>query len=209
MSTKKHQQFGVLVPSHLSNSRRALVTIHNILISVDLGSEINIAFLSQLMRNCEHNPSRMPCLLVRFAGGAVTAMLFKTGKLLMTGCSSEYQARIISRQFARMVQRLGHPCVTYRNFSVLSIHASCDVGMAFSRQSLAQHFQLHQQDLRASSESHFAAIQHSLPELRTSMFIFATGKVIFRTRSASSIQFALAKTYDTLVKCRAGHDVLG
>lgn len=38
-----------------------------------------------------------------------TALVFKTGKLVLTGARSEADAHLATRKFARIIQKLGYP----------------------------------------------------------------------------------------------------
>lgn len=197
----KLPQFGITIRANVT--RRVLLTLHNLLVSVSLGTRLNLHFLSNVLRNSEYIAQHMPCILVRFLSGSITAMIFQTGKIIMTGATTEYQARIISRQLARLIQRLGHPDVTYQRFVILSYNASCDMGITFNRAKLIQQFPQTNPTGGAEQQT-FAAVHHQIPSLRITLLIFTTGKIIIRSRQLDVIPYALTHIYDKLTQCRAG-----
>ncbi len=58
-------------------------------------------------RNTEYKPSRFAALVMRIHNPSTTALIFKTGKMVVTGAKSENDSQIAARKFARIIQKLG------------------------------------------------------------------------------------------------------
>ena len=68
-----------------------------------------------------------------------TALIFASGKMVVTGAKSEEQARFAARKYARIIQKVGYKQAQFIDFKIQNIVGSCDVkfpirleGLAFS-----------------------------------------------------------------------------
>jgi transcription initiation factor TFIID TATA-box-binding protein len=59
-------------------------------------------------RNAEYNPRRFAAVIMRIREPKTTALIFSSGKMVVTGAKSEEMARMASRKYARIVQKLGN-----------------------------------------------------------------------------------------------------
>ena len=55
-----------------------------------------------------------------------TALIFRSGKLVVTGAKSEEDARLAARKYARIIQRLDFPA-KFTDFKIQNMVGSCDV----------------------------------------------------------------------------------
>lgn len=67
-----------------------------------------------------------------------TALIFASGKMVVTGAKSEDDARLAARKYARIIQKLGFEA-SFNEFKIQNMVGSCDVkfpirleGLAFS-----------------------------------------------------------------------------
>ena len=65
-----------------------------------------------------------------------TALIFQTGKVVITGAKSENDARVAARKYARIIQKLGFPA-QFADFKIQNIVGSCDVGFPLRLEGLA------------------------------------------------------------------------
>ena len=75
---------------------------------------------------------------MRIRDPKTTALIFASGKMVVTGAKSEDDSRLASRKYARIVQKLGFDA-KFSEFKIQNIVGSCDVhfpirleGLAFS-----------------------------------------------------------------------------
>lgn len=74
-----------------------------------------------------------------------TALIFASGKMVVTGAKSEDDSRLASRKYARIIQKLGFDS-QFSEFKIQNIVGSCDVrfpirleGLAFTHGSFSSY----------------------------------------------------------------------
>merc|ERR1712070_588167 len=87
-------------------------------------------------RNAEYNPKRFAAVIMRIREPKTTALIFKSGKMVVTGAKSEEQARNAARKYARIIQKLDFPA-RFTEFEIQNIVASCDVKFPIRLEGLA------------------------------------------------------------------------
>ena len=73
---------------------------------------------------------------MRIRDPKTTALIFKSGRLVVAGAKSEDESRLASRKFARIVQKLGFDA-KFSDFKIQNIVASCDVKFPVRLEGLA------------------------------------------------------------------------
>jgi transcription initiation factor TFIID TATA-box-binding protein len=63
---------------------------------------------------------------MRIKDPKTTALIFASGKMVVTGAKSEEQSKFAARKFARVVQKLGFE-VHFTEFKIQNMVGSCDV----------------------------------------------------------------------------------
>ena len=81
---------------------------------------------------------RFAAVVMRIREPKTTALIFASGKMVVTGAKSEDDSRLASRKYARIIQKLGFEA-KFAEFKIQNIVGSCDVhfpirleGLAFS-----------------------------------------------------------------------------
>lgn len=83
--------------------------------------------ITQHARNAEYNPKRFAAVVMRIRDPKTTALIFGSGKIVVTGAKNEEQSHIASRKYARVIQRIMGPSVEFKDFKVQNVVASIDV----------------------------------------------------------------------------------
>ena len=71
---------------------------------------------------------------MRIRDPKTTALIFASGKMVVTGAKSEDDSRLASRKYARIVQKLGFEA-KFSEFKIQNIVGSCDVKFPIDRKS--------------------------------------------------------------------------
>ena len=151
-----------------------LPQIQNIVATVELGCPIALQDVVQRLRNAEYNPLRFGALIVRIAAPKTTALVFPSGKLVVTGARTVDDSRLAARKYARILQRLGYP-VRFNHFKIQNIVASCDMKVAISLEDLIAH-----DSRRCKYEPEiFPGVVYRLADPKIVLLVFASGKVVF------------------------------
>src|ERR1700730_4617787 len=90
-------------------------------------------------------PQRFAAVIMRIRDPKTTALIFASGKMVVTGAKSEDDSRLASRKYARIVQKLGFDA-KFLDFKIQNIVGSCDVkfpirleGLAYSHGSFSSY----------------------------------------------------------------------
>lgn len=82
---------------------------------------------------------------MRIRDPKTTALIFASGKMVVTGAKSEDDSRLASRKYARIIQKLGFDA-RFQEFKIQNIVGSCDVrfpirleGLAFAHQAFSSY----------------------------------------------------------------------
>uniref|UniRef100_A0A2N9GY13 TATA-box-binding protein n=1 Tax=Fagus sylvatica TaxID=28930 RepID=A0A2N9GY13_FAGSY len=82
-------------------------TLQNVVASMDLGCNLDLKKIALKARNTEYNPKRFSAVTMRIRDPKTTALIFSSGKMVVTGAKSEDAANKAARKYARIIQKLG------------------------------------------------------------------------------------------------------
>ncbi|KAJ1544814.1 TATA-box-binding protein, partial [Nowakowskiella sp. JEL0078] len=115
---------GVSTP--ISSSSGIVPTLQNIVATVNLSVQLDLKTIALHARNAEYNPKRFAAVIMRIREPKTTALIFASGKMVVTGAKSEEQSNLAARKYARIVQKLGFNA-QFKDFKIQNIVGSCDV----------------------------------------------------------------------------------
>ena len=104
-----------------------------------------------------------------------TALIFASGKMVVTGAKSEDDSKLASRKYARIIQKLGFNA-KFTDFKIQNIVGSCDVRFPIRLEGLA----LHPQHAAFSSYEPeiFPGLIYKMVQPKVVLLIFVSGKVV-------------------------------
>ena len=82
-------------------------TLQNIVATVNLDCRLDLKTIALHARNAEYNPKRFAAVIMRIRD---PALIFASGKMVVTGAKSEDDSKLASRKYARIIQKLGVQC---------------------------------------------------------------------------------------------------
>uniref|UniRef100_A0A0A9ZHR4 TATA-box-binding protein n=1 Tax=Lygus hesperus TaxID=30085 RepID=A0A0A9ZHR4_LYGHE len=101
--------------------------IQNIVATVNVGCPLNLKSIAMQARNAEYNPKRFVAVIMRIRKPKATALVFQSGKIVITGSKNEYESRLAASKFCRILQRLGYSHIRFMDFTIQNIVGSVDV----------------------------------------------------------------------------------
>lgn len=118
--------------------------ICNLVATCNMNCKIDLRHLAQWCRNAEYNPSRFSAVVMRIRDPRTTALIFSTGKVVITGAKSEQDGYQAARIFEKTISKVqnehikkGEESTTaLTEFKIQNIVASCDVGFSIKLESL-------------------------------------------------------------------------
>lgn len=111
-------------------------TLQNIVATCNLACELDLKIIAMHARNAEYNPKRFAAVIMRIRDPKTTALIFRSGKMVVTGAKSEADARTAARKYARIIQKLDFPA-RFADFKIQNMVGSCDVKFPIRLEGLA------------------------------------------------------------------------
>ena len=87
----------------------SVVCCRNVVATVNLCCDLDLMKINFRTRNSEYNPARFSGIVMRIREPHTTALLFKSGKVVITGARNESDAKLAARKYARIIQKIGFP----------------------------------------------------------------------------------------------------
>ncbi|KAG8739015.1 TATA-box-binding protein [Ceratobasidium sp. 428] len=125
-----------LEQQHITAVDGIVPTLQNIVATVNLDCRLDLKTIALHARNAEYNPKRFAAVIMRIRDPKTTALIFASGKMVVTGAKSEDDSRLASRKYARIVQKLGFDA-KFSEFKIQNIVGSCDVKFPIRLEGLA------------------------------------------------------------------------
>jgi transcription initiation factor TFIID TATA-box-binding protein len=175
-------------------------TLQNIVATVNLDTKLDLKTIALTARNAEYNPKRFAAVIMRIRDPKTTALIFASGKMVVTGAKSEQAGRLAARKYARIIQKLGFEA-SFKDFKIQNVVASCDVkfpirleGLAFSH----GFFCSYEPEL-------FPGLIYRMKQPKIVLLIFVSGKVVLTgAKQREEIYQAFEKIYPVLQEFRKG-----
>ncbi|KAJ1972644.1 TATA-binding protein (TBP) [Dimargaris xerosporica] len=148
-------------------------TLQNIVATVNLDCRLDLKTIALHARNAEYNPKRFAAVIMRIREPKTTALIFASGKMVVTGAKSEDDSKLASRKYARIIQKLGFPA-KFTDFKIQNIVGSCDVKFPIRLEGLAFHhgqFSSYEPEL-------FPGLIYRMVKPKIVLLIFVSGKIV-------------------------------
>ncbi|KAL7550316.1 hypothetical protein ACHAWF_013555 [Thalassiosira exigua] len=176
-----------------------LIRIQNMSASADLGVRLDLKQIALRCRNTEFNPRRFAAVIMRLREPRATALVFASGKLIITGTKSSHNSSLATKKIAYILERVGFQPASYINFKVQNIVGTVDVGfpvrlegVAFARPT----FSSYEPEL-------FPGLIYRLVQPRVVLLIFVSGKVVVTGAKTEEMMVeGLKKVYPVLLEFR-------
>ncbi len=175
------------------------VKLQNVVATVNLTCSLNLRHIAMRARNAEYNPKRFAAVIIRIRDPKTTALIFSTGKVVITGARSEDDAWLAARKYAKIVRKLGYEDVKFADFGLHNLVASADVRFPIRLEALA-----HAHSNYAHYEPElFPGLVYRMLEPRLALLIFVSGKVVITgAKSRDDLNEAFQKLYPVLCQFR-------
>ena len=154
----------------------------NVVATVNLDTKVDLQTVALRARNGEYNPKRFQAVIMRIRIPKATALIFQSGKMVVTGLKHEEDSKLASRKFGRIVQKLGFPA-RFTDFQIRNVVAKCDVHFSVDIKALSTHRD-HIHFARYEPEL-FPGVVYRVINPKVVLLIFVNGKVVLtgaRTR---------------------------
>jgi len=160
-------------PGATSGSSGIVPTLQNIVATVNLDCRLDLKTIALHARNAEYNPKRFAAVIMRIREPKTTALIFASGKMVVTGAKSEDDSKLASRKYARIIQKLGFNA-KFTDFKIQNIVGSCDIKFPIRLEGLASrhhNFSSYEPEL-------FPGLIYRMMKPKIVLLIFVSGKIV-------------------------------
>ncbi|KAJ1722764.1 TATA-binding protein (TBP) [Coemansia erecta] len=173
-------------------------TLQNIVATVNLDCRLDLKTIALHARNAEYNPKRFAAVIMRIREPKTTALIFASGKMVVTGAKSEDDSKLAARKYARIVQKLGFPA-KFTDFKIQNIVGSCDVKFPIRLEGLA-----YSHGAYSSYEPElFPGLIYRMVKPKIVLLIFVSGKIVLTgAKVRDEIYQAFGSIYPVLTEFR-------
>ncbi|CAL5221317.1 g3489 [Coccomyxa viridis] len=174
--------------------------LQNIVATVNLGVKLDLKSVALHARNAEYNPKRFSAVIMRIRDPKTTALIFASGKVVVTGAKSEDDARSAARKYGKIITKLGYDA-RFQDFKVQNIVGSTDVKFPIRLEGLA-----YGHAIFASYEPElFPGLIYRMKEPKVVLLIFVSGKVVLTgAKKREDLYLAFENIYPVLKQYRKG-----
>uniref|UniRef100_A0A914Z3C0 TATA-box-binding protein n=1 Tax=Panagrolaimus superbus TaxID=310955 RepID=A0A914Z3C0_9BILA len=162
------------IPQAISSTyEKPTPIIQNIVSTCNVGTQLDLKKIAMHARNAEYNPKRFSAVVMRIRDPRTTALIFSSGKMVVTGAKSEDASRLAARKYARIIQKLGFS-VHFSDFKIQNLVGSVDVHFAIQLEGLCithNQFSSYEPEL-------FPGLIYRMVKPRVVILIFVSGKIV-------------------------------
>lgn len=83
--------------------------VHNMVATASLGMKLDLKSIATRANNAEFNPKRFSAVVLRIRDPKTTAMVFSSGKMVLTGAKDETSAKTAAKKHLKTIQKCGFP----------------------------------------------------------------------------------------------------
>jgi transcription initiation factor TFIID TATA-box-binding protein len=170
--------------------------VQNCVASCDLRCSPDLAHIASHARNAEYNPQRFAAVIMRLREPKCTALIFASGKMVVTGAKNEDDSLLAARKIAKVLQKLGF-AASLAAFRVQNMVATGDCQFPIRLEGLADEhskFSSYEPEL-------FPGLIYRMELPRIVILVFVSGKlVVTGAKDRSSITLGVQRLYPTLFK---------
>lgn len=169
--------------------------VNNVVSSFALGCKLNLRKIAMEAANVIYKRDHA-MVLMKIRNPYCSANLWSSGKVTVTGTTSEDDAQRAARRIARLLQRLGYK-TKFRNYRVVNCLATCSMPWPIDIVKLSR---LYPECVSYEPEIHPGATVRL--NNKAVLKVFTTGSVTLTAPSVDIINTAVSEFYPQLLECR-------
>lgn len=184
---------------HSHSQRSGIIPIlQNVVATVNLNCKLDLRSIALHARNAEYNPKRFAAVIMRIRDPKTTALIFASGKMVVTGAKSEKASKIASQKYAKIINKLGFNA-QFTDFKIQNIVSSCDLKFCIKLEGLAyahSNFCSYEPEL-------FPGLIYRMVKPKIVLLIFVSGKIVLTgAKVREDIYEAFENIYPVLTQYR-------
>ncbi|EFA04368.2 TATA box-binding protein-like 1 [Tribolium castaneum] len=171
------------------------IMINNVVCSFSVRCHLNLREIALNGINVEYRKENGK-ITMKLRRPYTTASIWSSGKVTCTGATSELQAKIAARRFARCLQKLGFK-VRFNNYRVVNVLGTCSMPFAIKINSFSERHK----EADYEPELH-PGVTYKLQSPKATLKIFSTGSVTVTAPSVADVQAAIEYIFPLVYEFR-------
>ena len=149
------------------------VKIENIVATVILQNQLDLNLIETKIQDVDYNPDQFPGLVYRLESPRVTVLIFKSGKMVITGAKSVNQLIHVVKKLLKVFVEQGIPIQGKPQIQIQNIVASANLKVYIDLEKAALEF-----ENSLYEPEQFPGLIYRMDEPRVVMLIFSSGKMV-------------------------------
>ena len=179
------------------------IKINNIVALVNSGCKLNLKHIGLLCKNSEYNPKRFNALIMRSVKPKAVALIFDSGKIIVTGATTEEDSKSARDKFIKNLKSCGFEAEN-KSFEIINIVSSCDVNFPIRLRQLNYDLR-YKYNIKGNKVYYepevFPGLIYRMEKPKVTVLMFASGKINFvGAKKQEDIFEAYKKIYPIVVK---------
>ncbi len=173
---------------------KPIIKIENIVATVTLDQKLDLNAIARSVPNIEYDPEEFPGLILRLESPRLTALIFNSGKMVVTGAKSTQMLIKGFKHIMRVFVRHGIIIVGKPKIQIQNIVASANLGVEIDLEKAAYLL-----PNTMYEPEQFPGLIHRMRDPKVVLLIFSSGKmVITGAKSEEDVQRAVYNIYERL-----------
>lgn len=184
-------------------TKKVSVNIHNIISSASVDIEVDLKLMAVSIRNAEYNPKKVNTLIIRLKKPNCTALIFRNGRIMLTGTKNAKDALDGCKKIAKLIKRVTNTNIKLKNFKIENIIASAHCNIPVRLENLAQD---HKGYCNYEPELFAGLVYRYKPstKLKAVILIFVSGKIIITgCKSEKMLYSVFQDIYNVLIQYKS------
>lgn len=172
------------------------IVINNVVCSFSVRCHLNLREIALNGINVEFRREN-GMVTMKLRRPYTTASIWSSGRITCTGATSEDQAKIAARRYARCLQKLGFS-VKFNNFRVVNVLGTCSMPWAIKIVNFSEKYK---HDASYEPELH-PGVTYKLKFPKATLKIFSTGSITVTASSVANVQAAIEHIFPLVYEFR-------
>ncbi|KAM8716973.1 hypothetical protein ACLKA7_003787 [Drosophila subpalustris] len=165
------------------------IVINNVVCSFSVRCHLNLRLIALNGSNVEYRREN-GMVTMRLRRPYTTASVWSSGRITCTGATSEPQAKVAARRFARCLGKLGFP-VHFQNFRIFNVLGTCSMPWSIR---IVNFSEQHRQNASYEPELH-PGVTFKMSDPKATLKIFSTGSITVTAANVNIIELAIQRIY--------------
>lgn len=172
------------------------IVINNVVCSFSVRCHLNLREIALNGFNVEFRREN-GMVTMKLRRPYTTASIWSSGRITCTGATSEDQAKIAARRYARCLQKLGFN-VRFHNFRVVNVLGTCSMPWAIKIVNFSERYK---KEASYEPELH-PGVTYKLKYPKATLKIFSTGSITVTAGSVAHVQAAIEHIFPLVYEFR-------